>query len=232
MFCFCSDRDGYGGGREPRGYMDRPSGGSYRDSYDGYGKMWIYVQNDKIISAGQQRASQMTKEITALVTILSKTQKVTFFLPTQRKHFLSLASAQISTLYPLRSKFVKIGFSTENRFESESRVDISQLLLTLQSSRKCLATSYRNNTQYSMCCTNFATIRNPPNPWKYLLFSSKALPQGVIFRNHQDNSENLIFPYTWNSKRKKGYSNQWHAEMGNTAYLFPVLGYDRAHQLK
>uniref|UniRef100_A0A3Q2PQ79 RNA binding motif protein X-linked n=1 Tax=Fundulus heteroclitus TaxID=8078 RepID=A0A3Q2PQ79_FUNHE len=31
-----SDRDGYGGGREPRGYMDRPSGGSYRDSYDGY----------------------------------------------------------------------------------------------------------------------------------------------------------------------------------------------------
>lgn len=34
-----SDRDGYGGGREPRGYMDRPSGGSYRDSYDGYGKI-------------------------------------------------------------------------------------------------------------------------------------------------------------------------------------------------
>ncbi|XP_038554646.1 RNA-binding motif protein, X chromosome isoform X2 [Micropterus salmoides] len=32
-----SDRDGYGGGREPRSYMDRPSGGSYRDSYDGYG---------------------------------------------------------------------------------------------------------------------------------------------------------------------------------------------------
>uniref|UniRef100_A0A8C7ZFZ4 RNA binding motif protein X-linked n=1 Tax=Oryzias sinensis TaxID=183150 RepID=A0A8C7ZFZ4_9TELE len=32
-----SDRDGYGGGRDPRGYMDRPSGGSYRDSYDGYG---------------------------------------------------------------------------------------------------------------------------------------------------------------------------------------------------
>ncbi|KAJ0049899.1 hypothetical protein NL108_005193 [Boleophthalmus pectinirostris] len=30
-----SDRDGYGGGREPR-YMER-SGGSYRDSYDGYG---------------------------------------------------------------------------------------------------------------------------------------------------------------------------------------------------
>ncbi|XP_028816622.1 RNA-binding motif protein, X chromosome [Denticeps clupeoides] len=32
-----SDRDGYGGGREPRGYMDRPSSGSYRDSYDSYG---------------------------------------------------------------------------------------------------------------------------------------------------------------------------------------------------
>uniref|UniRef100_A0A8D3E8S9 RNA binding motif protein X-linked n=1 Tax=Scophthalmus maximus TaxID=52904 RepID=A0A8D3E8S9_SCOMX len=32
-----SDRDGYGGGREPRSYTDRPSGGSYRDSYDGYG---------------------------------------------------------------------------------------------------------------------------------------------------------------------------------------------------
>ncbi|XP_033994777.1 RNA-binding motif protein, X chromosome isoform X1 [Trematomus bernacchii] len=32
-----SDRDGYGGGREPRNYMDRSSGGSYRDSYDGYG---------------------------------------------------------------------------------------------------------------------------------------------------------------------------------------------------
>ncbi|KAK7922490.1 hypothetical protein WMY93_009392 [Mugilogobius chulae] len=30
-----SDRDSYGGGREPR-YMER-SGGSYRDSYDGYG---------------------------------------------------------------------------------------------------------------------------------------------------------------------------------------------------
>lgn len=35
---FCSDRDGYGGGREPRGYMERPSTGSYRDPYDGYGK--------------------------------------------------------------------------------------------------------------------------------------------------------------------------------------------------
>ncbi|XP_051506192.1 RNA-binding motif protein, X chromosome isoform X2 [Myxocyprinus asiaticus] len=32
-----SDRDGYGGGREPRGYMERPSTGSYRDPYDGYG---------------------------------------------------------------------------------------------------------------------------------------------------------------------------------------------------
>ncbi|XP_075902743.1 RNA-binding motif protein, X chromosome [Nelusetta ayraudi] len=32
-----SDRDSYGGGREPRSYMDRPSGGSYRDSYEGYG---------------------------------------------------------------------------------------------------------------------------------------------------------------------------------------------------
>ncbi|KAI7801942.1 putative RNA-binding motif protein, partial [Triplophysa rosa] len=31
-----SDRDGYGGGREPRGYMERPSTGSYRDPYDGY----------------------------------------------------------------------------------------------------------------------------------------------------------------------------------------------------
>lgn len=36
-----SDRDGYGGGREPRGYMDRPSG-SYRESYDGYGKTWLH----------------------------------------------------------------------------------------------------------------------------------------------------------------------------------------------
>lgn len=36
-----SDRDGYGG-RETRDYYnDRPSGGSYRDSYDGYGKMAI-----------------------------------------------------------------------------------------------------------------------------------------------------------------------------------------------
>ncbi|KAG7518361.1 RNA-binding motif protein, X chromosome isoform X1 [Solea senegalensis] len=34
-----SDRDNYGGGREPRSYIDRPSGGSYRDSYDGYGKI-------------------------------------------------------------------------------------------------------------------------------------------------------------------------------------------------
>ncbi|XP_061542690.1 RNA-binding motif protein, X chromosome isoform X1 [Phycodurus eques] len=38
-----SDRDGYGGGRDSRSYMDRPSGGSgggggsYRDSFDGYG---------------------------------------------------------------------------------------------------------------------------------------------------------------------------------------------------
>lgn len=39
VYCHCSDRDGYGGGREPRNYMDRPSGGSYRDSYDGYGKI-------------------------------------------------------------------------------------------------------------------------------------------------------------------------------------------------
>ncbi|XP_041930649.1 RNA-binding motif protein, X chromosome isoform X3 [Alosa sapidissima] len=31
-----SDRDGYGGGREPRSYVDRPSTGSYRDPYDGY----------------------------------------------------------------------------------------------------------------------------------------------------------------------------------------------------
>ncbi|XP_052010524.1 RNA-binding motif protein, X chromosome-like isoform X3 [Xyrauchen texanus] len=32
-----SDRDGFGGGREPRGYMERLSSGSYRDPYDGYG---------------------------------------------------------------------------------------------------------------------------------------------------------------------------------------------------
>lgn len=32
-----SDRDGYGGGRD-RDYSDHPSGGSYRDSYDSYGK--------------------------------------------------------------------------------------------------------------------------------------------------------------------------------------------------
>lgn len=35
----CSDRDSYGGGREPRGYMERTSGGSYREPYDGYGKI-------------------------------------------------------------------------------------------------------------------------------------------------------------------------------------------------
>lgn len=35
----CSDRDSYGGGREPRGYMERTSGGSYREPYDGYGKV-------------------------------------------------------------------------------------------------------------------------------------------------------------------------------------------------
>lgn len=39
LFLLCSDRDSYGGGREPRNYMERPSGGSYRDSYDGYGKI-------------------------------------------------------------------------------------------------------------------------------------------------------------------------------------------------
>lgn len=33
---FCSDRDGYG--RE-RDYSDHPSGGSYRDSYESYGKI-------------------------------------------------------------------------------------------------------------------------------------------------------------------------------------------------
>ncbi|KAK2838746.1 hypothetical protein Q7C36_013560 [Tachysurus vachellii] len=32
-----SDRDSYGGGREPRGYMERTTGGSYREPYDGYG---------------------------------------------------------------------------------------------------------------------------------------------------------------------------------------------------
>lgn len=42
-----SDRDGYGGGREPRSYMDRPSGGSYRDSYDGYGKICLYYYCSK-----------------------------------------------------------------------------------------------------------------------------------------------------------------------------------------
>lgn len=40
LFLFaCSDRDSYGGGREPRGYMERTSGGSYREPYDGYGKI-------------------------------------------------------------------------------------------------------------------------------------------------------------------------------------------------
>lgn len=35
-----SERDGYGGGgREPRSYMERPSAASYRDPYDGYGKI-------------------------------------------------------------------------------------------------------------------------------------------------------------------------------------------------
>jgi hypothetical protein len=48
------DRDGYGGGgggREPRTYVDRPSGGagggsggSYRDSYDGYGKIVVHSE--------------------------------------------------------------------------------------------------------------------------------------------------------------------------------------------
>ncbi|MFT7802125.1 RNA-binding motif protein, X chromosome [Arapaima gigas] len=32
-----SDRDSYGGSRTPRGYMDRPSSGSYREPYDDYG---------------------------------------------------------------------------------------------------------------------------------------------------------------------------------------------------
>ncbi|XP_058857165.1 RNA-binding motif protein, X chromosome-like isoform X1 [Acipenser ruthenus] len=32
-----SDRDGYGGGRESRGYLERPSAASYRDPYDSYG---------------------------------------------------------------------------------------------------------------------------------------------------------------------------------------------------
>lgn len=36
---FFSDRDSYGGGREPRGYMERTTGGSYREPYDGYGKI-------------------------------------------------------------------------------------------------------------------------------------------------------------------------------------------------
>ncbi|XP_049618670.1 RNA-binding motif protein, X chromosome isoform X2 [Syngnathus scovelli] len=40
-----NDRDGYGGGRDSRSYMDRSSGGSggggsYRDSFDGYGKIF------------------------------------------------------------------------------------------------------------------------------------------------------------------------------------------------
>ncbi|XP_023650700.1 RNA-binding motif protein, X chromosome-like isoform X1 [Paramormyrops kingsleyae] len=32
-----SERESYGGAREPRTYMDRPSASSYRDPYDGYG---------------------------------------------------------------------------------------------------------------------------------------------------------------------------------------------------
>lgn len=39
LFLYCSDRDSYGGGREHRGYMERTSGGSYREPYDGYGKI-------------------------------------------------------------------------------------------------------------------------------------------------------------------------------------------------
>lgn len=39
-----SDREGYGGAREPRTYMERPSAASYRDPYDGYGKMFYYCK--------------------------------------------------------------------------------------------------------------------------------------------------------------------------------------------
>lgn len=69
--CF-SDRDGYGGGREPRSYMDRPSGGSYRDSYDGYGKT-------DFIGVVAARAAKITKQITALTTPISSHEALQFF---------------------------------------------------------------------------------------------------------------------------------------------------------
>ncbi|CAH2315146.1 RNA-binding motif, X chromosome isoform X2 [Pelobates cultripes] len=37
-----SDRDGYSGGRD-RDYSDHPSGGSYRDSYEPYGKVSFFI---------------------------------------------------------------------------------------------------------------------------------------------------------------------------------------------
>lgn len=74
-----SDRDGYGG-REPRGYMDRPSGGSYRDSYDGYGKTLLHRCTSKKSSI-KKHGDQSTESYNL------QSQDAAVLCPIQRKCF-------------------------------------------------------------------------------------------------------------------------------------------------
>lgn len=109
-----SDRDSYGGGREPRSYMDRPSGGSYRDSYDGYGKLWLPLVQD-LTPMAQGRAAKITDQITALTTVISGHMMLQFSLPKGNRICRNTVLQSMLHIFNAIKNLYPFGISAETR---------------------------------------------------------------------------------------------------------------------
>lgn len=128
---FSSDRDGYGGGRDPRGYMDRPSGGSYRDSYDGYGKMQFH--RPTIDQKGSQHwVNRIPKLIRPPPSKSYKNQQIhtSKDFPDQRTNLKLIVGSYKSEFVP---EFKSMAMSTQKR---TTQCDLQSFLL--QGAFKCL----------------------------------------------------------------------------------------------
>lgn len=123
----CSDRDSYGGGREPRGYMERASGGSYRDPYDGYGKIPNFSVLEKFKDVPKQRCVLLEQDGLMSVQIVKGTFKASFLL---KSYNLRIAQQEIPQEIPPPSLFEPFQELSLNQTRSKV-VKLQSILLTL-----------------------------------------------------------------------------------------------------
>lgn len=125
----CSDRDSYGGGREPRGYMERTTGGSYREPYDGYGKILNFSVLEELKDVPKQRCVLLGQDGLMSIQIVEGTFKASLLLKSYNFR-ITLKKSLIRFFFFFSSFFEPFQELSLNQTRSKV-VKLQSILLTL-----------------------------------------------------------------------------------------------------